>query len=359
VVTLVRDVVVLGAGPSGLTTAVCLARAGMDVTVLDRGDFVAPRVGEHLSPEGRGLLVSGQFGFQIDEAGHQRSFGIQAVWGAEVPRHMDYLFHPFGHGLNLSRPRFDAELAQCARRAGIHVLTRQPRAHFARDRSGWVLETGGLELRTRFLVDATGRSAAVARKLGASIHCRDRQVAIVAYCHGSPPDSSASGGTVLIEAVEHGWWYAAPLIDGCCVGMFVTDASLANSARVSALWTASLAQTRHIRPLLEDINADSTMLVRAAGSQRIDRVVGEAWLAVGDAASAFDPLSSQGIVKALRHGSLAAQTITAYLGGDSSVLQEFQSAMDEEFATYQRTRTSYYRLEQRFPHSAFWRTRQQ
>ena len=40
------------------------------------------------------------------------------------------------------------------------------------------------------------------------------------------------------------------------------------------------------------------------------------WLAVGDAAIAFDPLTSQGIAKALDHGKRAAASIAAYLAGD-------------------------------------------
>src|SRR4029077_14719266 len=95
---------------------------------------------------------------------HMYSSGVDAWWGGSTPSHMDYLFHPAGRGFNLSRPLFDASLAEHCREDGAAILApaRLVCADWKRDR--WVVEVKVREkagvLRPRFIVDATGRSAA-------------------------------------------------------------------------------------------------------------------------------------------------------------------------------------------------------
>jgi flavin-dependent dehydrogenase len=93
-------------------------------------------------------------------------------------------------------------------------------------------------------------------------------------------------------------------------------------------------------------------------SRLLDPLSGDDWLAVGDAASRFDPLSSQGIVKALRSGIFASYAIgDLLLNGDKSGLRRYQRFVAEEFKSYAQTRLKYYRQEQRWPNSEFWRRR--
>jgi flavin-dependent dehydrogenase len=54
---------------------------------------------------------------------------------------------------------------------------------------------------------------------------------------------------------------------------------------------------------------------------RLDRAAGRAWIAVGDTASTWDPLSSQGIVEALRSGTSAATSVVDYLSTDTMALE--------------------------------------
>jgi flavin-dependent dehydrogenase len=98
--------------------------------------------------------------------------------------------------------------------------------------------------------------------------------------------------------------------------------------------------------------------VLAAASQRLDRFAGDDWLAVGDAASTFDPLSSQGISKALRAGMTASLAICRRLSGDTNAPITYEARMHAEYEHYLGRRTEYYALEQRWPQAPFWRCRQ-
>jgi flavin-dependent dehydrogenase len=98
--------------------------------------------------------------------------------------------------------------------------------------------------------------------------------------------------------------------------------------------------------------------VRSTNSRLLNPITGPNWLAVGDAASRFDPLSSQGIVKALRSGIFASYAIGDLLvRSDPTGLRRYQHYITEEFRSYTQTRAKYYGQEQRWPQSPFWRRR--
>ena len=94
-----------------------------------------------------------------------------------------------------------------------------------------------------------------------------------------------------------------------------------------------------------------------APSAYLDRPTGPDWLAVGDAASSFDPLSSQGIYKALADGLKAAEAITAWLDGDTGALDKYAAFVASRFADYRRNRAYFYAVERRWAGSPFWARR--
>jgi flavin-dependent dehydrogenase len=93
-----------------------------------------------------------------------------------------------------------------------------------------------------------------------------------------------------------------------------------------------------------------------AGSSRLDHAAGKGWCAVGDAAAAHDPLSSQGILAALESGRRAGEAISSSAPGAMAVYDE---SMSEAYARYLAAWLGYYALEQRWPRHEFWRRRHQ
>src|SRR5207244_3275274 len=84
---------------------------------------------------------------------------------------------------------------------------------------------------------------------------------------------------------------------------------------------------------------------------------GEGWLAVGDAACSFDPLSSLGLCNALESGRLAALAIDRAMRGDSSALSSYGATLKIRFDEFERLRLAYYAVERRWPASQFWARR--
>ena len=72
---------------------------------------------------------------------------------------------------------------------------------------------------------------------------------------------------------------------------------------------------------------------------------------------AWDPISGQGITRALEGGLRAANAILESDAGDQSALSVYAEWMAESHQRYRSTCASYYRAETRWKHSPFWKRR--
>lgn len=361
------DVVIAGGGPAGAATARALRRAGVArVLVAEAGRFDAPRVGESTPPDIRLPLAELGLWDAFSAEGHAPCHGNCSSWGDEQLGYNDFLFNPYGHGFHLDRRRFDAWLAQAAAAAGAELrVGRQLRSVEHRPGGGFLVHLTGPDghaelVAARFVVDATGRSARVARRLGARRLVHDRLTFVYAFF---PPGSGARASSLtLLEAVSYGWWYAARLPDGQLVVAVAGDPDVVRDRGLHrpAVWSALLGETRHVGGLLAAGAAPALPFIACeAPSARLDRACGPGWLAVGDAASSFDPISSQGIHKALTDGLLAAEAIAAWLGhGDGRALDRYAELVAARFDGYLGDRAYLYALERRWPDAPFWSRRQ-
>jgi len=95
----------------------------------------------------------------------------------------------------------------------------------------------------------------------------------------------------------------------------------------------------------------------AADTSRLDTITGAGWIAAGDAAASFDPLSSQGILTAIHSGMGAARALAGNLAGDESAISEYAARLDAIYSAYLRNQQAYYAQERRWPARSFWRSR--
>jgi flavin-dependent dehydrogenase len=351
---------VVGGGPAGLSTALELRRYGLAAVMIERSGYDDVRVGEHLQPAS--VLKLRAISSNLPLESHFASAGVVAYWGGNDANHMDYFLHPGQHGLNLSRPRFDAEFARACESSGVAVMRCASLLCAERKGSTWdveILADGAVTtMSPSVIVDATGRPATFARRQGARVRAHDRQVAMAAFGGGS--NGEVPHTRSIVEAAEPGWWYGAPIDPKRGICMLVTDDDLLPrgvKSNLYAWWREQLSRTTQVRHWFRAFERSEPLLVRSARSQCLDVAHGIGWVAVGDAALALDPLSSQGIANALDHGTRAAASIAAYLAGEHSSLETFARDLQREYAAYRATRTRYYRLETRWRESVFWKRR--
>lgn len=368
------DVVIAGGGPAGAAAAIALARQGRRVLLADGGEGRWPRIGEGLPPSTRALLRELGVLDRVLADGHRRSPGTIAFWGADTAHVEDTLSGLHGDGLQLDRARFDAGLRTTAREVGAEVcegahlrLLERGNADTPHALELRIGDAAPRRLRARWLIDASGRAASLSRACGARRIVHDRMLAFHQRLAGGAAQDR--DGRTWVEAVADGWWYSVLLPSDERLIVFVgdlVDDPAGDSGAVDrralldgdGLWRKLRAAPRlHALCAGHGWRPHGPVAGADAGSAELDHAGGERWLAAGDAALAFDPLSSKGIANALYTGLRAAGVIHESDRGDADAVAAYARHLREIHRVYREQRRMFYALERRWPERDFWNAR--
>ena len=339
-----KRVAIVGGGPAGAVAALVLARRGVRVTVFESGDAPAAKVGETLPPALSPLLRHLGLEECLQRDGHLRSQGNRSLWGSPEPGESPFLSNPHGEGWHVDRQRFEARLAEMACEAGAEWR--------------WGSRVERIEdLEADFVADATGRSARLARRLGARRLRYDRLVGVCALLSSRTP---ASDTYTLVEATPEGWWYSALLADGHLAVAFLGDGDLLRPSTDPVPWWQRLREAEATRERVEAHGYEFSQPLRVlpAESSRLDIITGDGWLALGDAAAAYDPLSSYGIASAMGSGFYGGHAIADILAGREEARFAYLDVMQRACGTCLDLQREHYARERRWPDALFWRRRQ-
>jgi flavin-dependent dehydrogenase len=257
--------------------------------------------------------------------------------------------------------RFDQMLSDAAIQEGaIIVNSKINQAEYNIESHCWRLQAkkGEIEfVNAEIVVDATGRSSWLAHKQGIQKVYYDRLVGVsglMAQADGGDFDSMT-----LIEAVPDGWWYSALIPGNQRVTTFFTDSDIpiVRSATTARGWIKLVGNTEYIRLALEKhryrlILEPYTMM---SNSARLKSMIGTNWVAVGDAAASFDPLSSEGILTALESAIKVSHAILDHYRGKANALYNYAEEIGKMFGQYLEKRCAYYNKERRWIDSIFWK----
>lgn len=342
------DVVVVGGGPAGAATAWWLARAGVDVVVVDKAHFPRPKpCSEYMSPQASRLLEEMGVLAEVEAAGAAQLKGmvIRAPNGSLIRGLIAGAHRWKGHrdrGLSLQRTLLDPILLDAARRGGARVVEGASVHDVTLDRagraSGVTVATDGRQarpLRARLVIGADGLRSVVARRLGLTRTSRfPRRIALVTHYAGI----ADIGDLGEMHVDRDGYMGVASVGNGLANVAVVIPASRASELsagreRFIEQWIAS-------RPQLRDRFAAASRAtpVRATGpfASRARRAWAPGAALVGDAADFFDPFTGEGIYAALRGGELLAPYAMAALGatsplGERTALEAYERARRHEF----------------------------
>jgi len=262
--------------------------------------------------------------------------GVAGSWaGRSVDR--SHLFDPFGAAHVVERNAFDNRLRVGATRVGVPVVAIERTSRPTRDDAGWRVELSGSQPATvhaSWLVDATGRAAAIARPVGA---VRRRSGPSRTAFAGVVPAKGRVTDALVIESTEDGWWYA---VQASAHEWYVGHVTAHRSELPN--WRSGLLATREIRTLLRD-NAMPTgpLDVLPASDAVCEPAFGAGWIAVGDAAAAHDPLDGAGVLRAFDSGMEAARALEAAASGRLDDLDGYGRRCAERFDAHVRAADLY------------------
>ena len=340
-------VIVVGGGPAGSSTAFFLARAGVEVTLLDRATFPRDKVcSEYLSPQASRILASMDALGDIEATGPARLSGmrVHAPNGATI--HGEFVAqHGFkgysDKGLAVRRTILDEILLDRARRAGVNVEEGVRVVDVMRDSRGSVtgVITAGSSGRQHerpatLVVGADGLRSVIGRRLGLIRPSRwPRRIALVA--HYSGVDGVSDFGEMHVGR------------DGYCgvanVGNDLTNVAVvvpvSRAAEVAIDRTEFLESWIAERPPIAARFANATRVTPVRATGPFASSAKRAWVPgaalVGDAAEFYDPFTGEGIYTALRGGELLAGLIADARAEQCELvpaLREYERARRAEFS---------------------------
>ncbi len=351
------DVLIIGAGPAGSTTAILLARSGIKVALTDVHKIKHFVIGESLPPECKPILEKLGLWNDFEGDAHRPCYGNQSVWGHPSLQSTDFINSPWGHGWNIDRIKFEKMLRNSAKQKGVDFYLGTRIVKIERLSNNWHLKLASSGyFNANFIVDATGRESWLAVRLGSKRYHIDHQVALVSKFKNNSNSYFDQDSTTLIEAVEKGWWYSAVIPSGCRVVIFFTDGIYARVFKEPSVFLKEIYNTLHISkriiPFYSMIEEPKVVL---SNTSILDKLVGQKWLSVGDAAVAHDPVSSYGLLWSLSSSIDAALTVTSDLNGDDdAALGKYEKKIKVEFSYFLDRLKNIYRRESRFPQSKYW-----
>ncbi|HEY2192175.1 MAG TPA: geranylgeranyl reductase family protein [Actinomycetospora sp.] len=374
------DVVVVGAGPAGSTAATYLARAGLDVLVLEKAEFPREKVcGDGLTPRAVKQLID--LGVDTrEEAGWLHNKGLRVLGGGlsvELPWPELTSFPPYG----LVRPRhdFDRMLADHARAAGARIEERTAvSGAVTDDRTGRVVGVTARRGPDREPVtysaplvvaaDGVGARTALSRGIG---NRDDRPLGVAVRRYYTSPRSTddflethlelwdRSGETkrsgarpdrAAEDRLLPGYGWVFGMGDGTAnVGLGILDRSNATGSNYRAMlraWCESLPEEWGFTE--ENAVNDIGGAALPMGFNRTP-VYADGLLLVGDAGGMVNSFNGEGIAYAMQSASLAAQAVLQARARPEGPAREralagYPAAVRAELA-------SYYRLGNRFAHA--------
>ncbi len=334
------DVAVVGAGPSGTSTAITLAKCGYRVAVVDRATFPRDKLcGDFVNPINWRVFEDLNVDRDILDRQHSKvsTFRLTAADGAEAASRLPAEGAAHRYGLGLRRYHLDDVLVKRAKKDGVTVIEGGRVNGIGKDKTSWSLKIDGPgtvgTLGAKILVGADGRNSGVARRLGVALNL--------------PKGRSSVGFEIQVSGIR-GFDGSVEIhqFPGGYAGMVRVDKDTVNLCftinrnllRESVSFATLRNRYLNGSPFLEDIlsNAEPCGDLRSVSPVYFPprKCFGDGFVLVGDAARVTEPVTGEGIYLALRSGQLAAETIDAALRRNdiaSSALSAYDRACRSEF----------------------------
>jgi flavin-dependent dehydrogenase len=331
------DVLVVGGGPAGSTTATLLARQGLRVLQLEKDRHPRFHIGESLLPanlpifDALGVMdkvralgvVKHGADFEARDGGYQ-TFHFRRALGATPP-----------HAFQVKREEFDHMLFEHARENGVDAREGVKVEQVDAGGIGRVVaqakraDGAAFQVRARYLVDASGRDTLLGNALKLKRRNDEHQsAAIFAHFEGVEARPGEDAGNISIYNFDHGWCWFIPLKDGVMsIGCVCRPEYLKQRrGRNEEFLLQTLQRMPDAWRRMQEARRVSEVRVTGNYSYACERMGGPGWIMVGDAWAFVDPVFSSGVYLGMHSGRQAAQMIGAILAEPAR-----EAALQREF----------------------------
>lgn len=346
------DVVVIGGGPAGATTATLIAQQGFRVALFERDRFPRFHIGESLIPQTYGPFARLGLLEKLRRSPFVQKRSVQFVTDtgklSEPFYFHDHRPHESSQTWQVVRSDFDVLMLDNAREAGVtvHEGARVSDVLFEGTRAVGIRvgfdESTATDIRAKVVVDASGQQSLLMGKLGLrQWDAQLRKAALWTYFKGAQRDQGRDSGATLVMQTEgkKGWFWFIPLQDDVTSVGVVADHDCLFRNRGTTdfgeIFEQEVARCPGLIPRLAGAERCDAYRAQKEYSYRSRQLAGDGWTLVGDAYGFLDPLYSSGVLLALVSGERAADTICEGLRASDTSEQrlrgweaEFNAGMD-------------------------------
>ena len=316
------DVLVIGGGPGGSTTATYLARAARKVLLLEKEVFPRFHIGESLLPYNTEIFQDMGIMPILEKEGFPRKFGAQFHLG-NARKCTAFIFSQgrftrFPGAFQVERSKFDHILLKYARDCGAEVREGWTVHKYISGKDGIAIEARSPEgtkhtYSADYLIDASGRGNLTGNQDNMrEVHPKLKKLAVFGHFTNVQLDPETKRGDTIIVRLNNKWFWIIPISSektsvGCVMDAEEYTAMKMKPEAVFQDWVQSspvMRQRMKMAELVGPIHTTSDF------SYKNTRFIGDRLLRVGDAAGFMDPIFSAGVFLAMYSGRLAARAVS-------------------------------------------------
>ena len=332
------DVIIIGGGPSGSTSATLLAEKGLKVLLLEKESFPREHVGESLIPLSYDILKRQGLIDEMNKIGTRKpgvnfvdKDGIkQSLWCFKnVIKDEGYLtFH-------VIRSAFDKLLLDNSKKKGAEVREQYNVKNVILDRPDKIVEVHAMnaegkeeKFESKFIIDASGQSTVLGRKLGVKKSYSDLdRVAVWSHWTNTEFDEHLKEGVIKIVYLggdKKGWMWVIPVSkEHLSIGVVINNAYIKEKKKQfqnsedwkKDFYLGELAESYLYKGMLKNAKMEHKVAMQGDYSYYCEKKYGDNFALVGDSAAFLDPIFSSGIYVGMHSAELVADAIEAKLNG--------------------------------------------
>jgi len=312
------NVLIIGAGPSGMVSACYLQKRGINVKVVEKAIFPRFSIGESLIPQCMDNLEEAGLLEAVKKVGFQKKFGARFIKGSQVGE-FDFS-QKFGKGWDwtwqVPRADFDMVLAEEAQNQGVEILfeTEVIEVQFDGNKSLTTIKNikGEIgQIQADFIIDASGFGRVLAKQL--KLEAKPRIAAhssIFTHIKETNRPKGKEGELITFEVLSTNvWFWYFPFSNGNTSLGFVAPNDWFDQFPKdnSGAFREMLRKLANYKDRFDEYPFLFEPVKMENLSKNVTRLYGDGFVLTGNSAEFLDPVFSSGVAFATTSGLLAAK----------------------------------------------------